>query len=91
MKPSTVLKKYRWCKDYLAKDKEGKPVDVDSEKAVAFCIIGAICKSTPLEEDRRKCYYKLRNKSRIFSISDYNDVVCKSKAEAIRLLKSVGL
>jgi hypothetical protein len=53
MTPTTFLKKVRkfiergWCQGYFALNKEGREVDARSRSACKWCLIGAICKTTP--------------------------------------------
>ena len=78
-----------WCQGDFAKDKEGKRVQYFSKKAVEFCAGGALLKARHILKARKSDYYDAL--SALDSVTKngcsqyYNDYICKSKAQAVKL------
>ena len=56
IKPSEVLKKYDICQHMNAQNAIGHEVDYDSQWATRFCMLGAIGKAYPNDDEARDFY-----------------------------------
>lgn len=86
MKLSTFFKKHKWCKGSLAKDSRKRIVPIYYKSAVSFCLLGGLMK---LKKDDLEIN-KIRNLLG-YHLAYWNDYVCESKAQLIRVLKSAGM
>jgi hypothetical protein len=50
----------RWTQGTLARGEDGKPCDPNDERAVQFCLRGAIIRAYPRLEARRRAYDAVR-------------------------------
>src|SRR5574337_1253637 len=79
----------KWCKGYFAKDKRGIKISERDEKAVRFCLVGAIHKC--YEDDKsRKIFERilktLRKEGKFTFSSDFNDSPKTRFADVRRLI-----
>ena len=103
MKPSTFLQRHQWCQGSFAQSKYGRNVDVQSSRAVKFCMLGAIIAtaedSTVREKNERRLHEFIPNVSAwndkrgryLIHVVRWNDMPGRTKAEVVTALKKVGL
>lgn len=89
-----------WCQAALARDKTGATVEPGSERAVAYCMMGAIYAAThytPLTAWERHETYMLAKqcRNRLFAansiqdtLADWNDAPERTQAEVLALFDS---
>ncbi len=98
-----LLMKFGWCQGTYAKDKEGRNIDLSSERAASFCVIGSIRRA--LEErkemlpgqrwDTRDLIVReVARQARTWDCSDpmladWNDAETRTKAEVVNVLTIV--
>lgn len=89
MKAWKFLNKHKWCRGASALSAKGRLVDVTSKSAVSFCLIGAI--EAVYRKKAEQAFRPLLEKLGPLMISDWNDNVCKSKRQAVALLKKLDI
>jgi len=94
LKPSDLLSKPgAWCQKAEAKDETGTTVAGDSSKACQWCLLGALMRCFPGDDDHYDiARFKVRQAIPEDSlISTWNDSPARTQAEVVALLQSVGL
>lgn len=90
MKPSELLATpEKWTTGELARDAQGEPVSEDNERAVCWCINGAMLKcltSMEIIESSDKITALVHG-----CIWQWNDAPGRTHSEVLELLKGVGL
>ena len=89
MKPSEFLKKNGWCKGEVARDAEGKETSILDDKAVSFCLNSVVYMAYRYQEEQRKEAYRKVDEV-VLNVCHWNDHICKSKDQAIKMLESIG-
>ena len=93
MKAYEVLEQYDWVQGIYAVDDTGRMCPSSSEKACAFCLLGAIERAYPPSEwfkmasKVRDELNKLSMKEASWPISIWNDAVERTKEEVVALLR----
>jgi hypothetical protein len=96
MKPSEVLRTFKWTRNSNAKTTAGKSCNVNSPEAAKFCVQGAILRAYPHSVNKRRTVVEklltvIRAKyDDVHSLSGFNDVRVKDKRVLIRLLEKIG-
>lgn len=89
MKPSEVLKNFGWCRGSFARTIDGLDCSSESEKAVSFCIYGALNRAVLTGEEQLYCNRvdkKIRKK--VGGLAYWNDNICKDKDEVVAILEA---
>lgn len=81
------LIKRGWCKRTNARNKSGVPIELGSDKAVKFCLAGACYRAGLGSSFVSELREFLPEKNRGFSITAYNDDVCKNRQQPIAVLQ----
>lgn len=79
----------RWTRDLPSRNNEGHSVEVCSEDAVCWCMLGAIWKCYPLDE-----IVEIENRLRRVtgvSIASWNDEPCRTHAEVLAAVQKAGI
>lgn len=84
-----------WCKNALARDKDGNRVGYKSEEACSFCGMGAIYKaSIEMNVDGNKAFERINEmfgkKHKDGSIAYFNDRVAKDAEDMAKALEEVA-
>lgn len=94
-----ILKKARtllasgWCRNWLAKNKSGVPVDAQNEEAIRFCARGAILKvfginsTLNMTEDQYNAEEAVVENTKYLNIVEFNNS-CKDKRQVLRAFDS---
>ena len=77
----------RWTKGHLAHDAAGRSVDEQSDKAVCFCIVGAVYKACQNDWKRVEPTVNfIANTEGVVSVPDWQDHPDRTHAEVLDLL-----
>ena len=101
MKPSELIDTpEKWCQGCSARNIKGLAVKAESDKAVTFCMFGALIKTSEDENDKvfnsynNEQIYRMIEKLGLRThkdLFDWNDAPERTHAEVLALLKSLDL
>ncbi|MGH3087742.1 MAG: DUF6197 family protein [Rubrobacteraceae bacterium] len=90
MKPSDYVRK-GWCRGTFAMDVEGRQAPIQSPRAVAWCISGAVRKAAREDHTIMEKWFTLIESKIGRYMLHWNDDPVRRKEEVVALLMSVGL
>lgn len=89
MKPSELLSdESKWTRGVCARDAQGNEVDVNSDKACSFCIVGALIVCFPNFQQRHKIYNTILDSE---AMETFNDDPKTTFVDIKDLLEKAGL
>jgi hypothetical protein len=88
-----LLREKDWCKNWSARNVKGRPVNIDSIEAVAFCADGAIlyCYGNDNYNEMRIKFKKANNDIGDWGITVWNDYPKRTKEEVIAAFEKAGM
>jgi hypothetical protein len=80
-----------WTQGTAARDEDGRPCDPNDERAVQFCLRGAIIRAYPRLEARRRAYDAVRRLIGPTLIEYWNDSPIRTFGQVRRVLEEADV